>query len=203
MHKKPHVPRRLTSAHTRATALLKQADPVRLCRRCGTILAGGQISLHYFNRIYQIDPTSAVITPPGLSGGEEILLLHYLTSEGQTATRGEYLNYRNLPGGMFYDYAYQKNGPARIMARFGNAPDKLLAAARFFGGVPAEWGDLSVCIPVLPVIDIIVVMHGGDTEFPPEVNILYPDKIINFLSLEDISLLTGYLAGHLGEATAV
>jgi hypothetical protein len=50
---------------------------------------------------------------------------------------------------------------------------------------------------VFPRIDVIVIIHKGDEEFPPEVNLLFSENINNFLPLEDVSILGGIIAGYL------
>ncbi|HEB11357.1 MAG TPA: DUF3786 domain-containing protein [Spirochaetales bacterium] len=109
-----------------------------------------------------------------------------LTSEKSIPTKGEYIGYKSLPNGMFYYSSFRKRAIDRILSQFESDPSKLIAAAKQLGGGSWEIGDYSVRIPVLPRIDVIVVFYEGDDEFPPDANMLFNDKIINFLDLEDI-----------------
>jgi hypothetical protein len=75
----------------------------------------------------------------------------------------------------------------------------VVAAAEPLGGVPEEYGDRSMRILVFPRAALIVVLHRGDEEFPPEANILFGNDIADYLSLEDISRLGGITALRLAK----
>ena len=73
----------------------------------------------------------------------------------------------------------------------------MLAAGERLQGKVAEYGDVSVSIPVFPKIIATVILYEEDEEFPPEVSILYNDDIIRYLTLEDVALLAGMIYKHL------
>ncbi len=131
---------------------------------------------------------------------EQILVLHYLTMQADHPSRGEYVAYKNLPGASFYSGPYRRRSVGRLLETFGDDPDELLSAAKVIGGTPDELGDVSARIRIFPKIEAVIVLHRGDEEFPPEAEILYRDDVINFLSLEDVSVLSGVLVSRLSKA---
>lgn len=202
---KADINRRWAASYEKAAMAMRQADIDAVCSRCGAEKSGNSLRVRYFHTLYEIKLPELEFTPPDLSQAQQILILHYLTSDmkpdaGSSNPAGDYLSFRNLPGGMFYDYAYQKNGPHRILAAFGEKPGLLVEAAQKLGGEKAVYGDTAARVPIFPMFDAIVVLHRGDEEFPPDVNILFRDTITAFLPLEDVAVLAGYLAGNLQKA---
>lgn len=115
-------------------------------------------------------------------------------------SKGEYVAYKNLPGASFYSTPYRRRSVGRLLGTFGDEPDELLSVSKVLGGTPDELGDVSARIRIFPKIEAVIVLYRGDEEFPPEAEILYRDDVINFLSLEDISVLSGVLASRLSKA---
>jgi hypothetical protein len=180
-----------------AAEILRQSDVEYVCRVCGTTQRGNSIILPFFHEEYSITLPEVEIQPQDLSIYEHILMLHYLTTLSDKPARGEYVKFKNLPGASFYDPTYQRRGPARIAAKFGNDTELFLVAGGKLGGIRSDYGDVSVRLHVLPKIDAVVVLYRGDEEFPSEAAILYKDDIINFLPLEDIAVLSGLIASRL------
>ncbi len=184
-------------AFRKALARLNQDSTVCVCARTGARQDERRIAVCYFERVYTIQLPDAAFEPPDIKLADKILILHYLTGKGKRAVKGELVTFKDLPSGAFYDYAYQKRGPARILRRFGQDPEQLLIAAVDLGGTKATFGDVSVHFSILPKIDACVVLHRGDSEFLPTANILYRDSVINFLDLEDVAFLGGRIADKL------
>lgn len=167
-----------------------------ICTRCGAKKTSGGIEIEYLNEKYEISYPAAEFSPSTLSYVSQLLILHYLTSKGEEKTTGEFVGYQDLPGGMFYYKAYCKQGPDRIVKQFGEEPESIVPESGFLGGQKASFGDASVRIRVFPQVEILIVLYRSDPEFAPEGYVLFKNNIINFLSLKDISMLTGEIAGR-------
>jgi len=191
------------AAFNKAAAVLRAGDPDQVNSTCGTSRDGSRIILPFFNRELAIKLPKVEFDPPTISLYEQILILHYLTTFGKTATKGEYVSFKNLPGASFYNPTYRKRGPERILKVFGNNVEKIVEASAVLGGSRTDYGDVSVKLHVFPKIKAIVVLYRSDDEFPPEASILYNDDIINYLPLEDIAVLSGIIAGKLKKAASV
>ena len=172
-----------------------------MCRRCGAATTATGIELEYLGCAYEISFPEVSFHPETISLAERILLLHYLTGMENQPTKDKYVSYKDLPNAMFYYAAFRNNGPASILRQFGSDPDRIVAAAESLGGSKTTFGDVSVELSILPNISMAFVLHAGDSEFPPEAHILFKDNIINYLPLEDISILAGIAARKLVQAT--
>ncbi len=176
---------------------------LKACEYCEVEIIENSIKIKYLNIDYFISLNKSdnlLILPSDLSYIEKVYLLHYITSYKNKYTaeiKEEFVGYKNLPGGMFYFSAYRKNGPAKILKAFGSEPEKLYAYVKKFGGSRESFGDISVKLSVFPKIEIIIVLYKGDDEFQPEVQFLYNSDITNYLCLEDISILSGVVAGKI------
>jgi hypothetical protein len=186
-------------AYNRAAEMLRRADLRKTSTRCGIQYAEGYLSVLYFNSEYRIHLPDVSFQPEILSMMERILVLHYLTEKADHPAKGEYVAFKNLPGASFYSTPYRKRSLQQIIRVFGETPDDLLTVSRILGATPAEFGDISVRLQVFPKIETIVVLYRGDEEFPPEAEILYRDDVINYLSLEDITVLSGIIASRLSK----
>jgi hypothetical protein len=130
-----------------------------------------------------------------LSLQEQVLLLHYLKGSWKTrgaAPTGEWISFQDIPDGRFYLDAFQKRGKLPLLRAFGEQPDRLQAfAARAYGAVPVEFGDVAVRIDAFPLVPLVLSLWKGDDEFPPEGNLLFDRSISKILSAEDVAWLAG------------
>lgn len=190
------------TAFRNATNLLGKLDIKDICQRCGAEYAEEQIRITYLGSNCSIDMDSFAFSPDDIPQTERILILHYLTSSAEKPEAGDnssqdFVSYQSLPGGMFYYPTFRKRGPEWLTYVFSDRPELLPVAAGPLGAIPGSFGDISVIIPVFPKIDIAVVIFKGDEEFPTELNFLFKPHIVNYLTLEDIAVLGGVVAGRL------
>ena len=188
------------ASFNKAAEILRKSDPGHICGICGTRSAPAGILVPYFDKEYTVKLPEVTFDPPDISIYEQILILHYLTTLGDHSVKGEFISFKNLPGAFFYDATYKKRGPGQILRKFGDNIDELTEAAEKLGGEQAEFGDVSVKVPVFPRIDAVVVLYREDDEFPPDANILFKDDIINYLPLEDVAVLSGLIGSKLKKA---
>ena len=192
-------------AFRRASGELGTRDLAEAARRAGARLEGRRLQLAWLGIPVEVEPSrdpggEAAFRPADLPLAEKILILHYLLSAGQQPVRGRLVSFKQLPGASFYEPTYRKRGPERIARRFGRDPEAFRRACLKLGWESGGLGDASCSFEVFPRLRGEVVLHRGDEEFPPEANLLFEDRIVNLLPLEDVAVLAGLVASRLSKA---
>jgi hypothetical protein len=188
--------------------LVEIGDLEPLCRnsgaKCQTEGEGSLISLDYLNRRYQIRLPEVAIS---LADSDEevplkdkILLLHYLIQAKGTPLANKTIAYKELPEGIVYFRTYHKRAIKPLVDNFGHEPKRLLDAAKGLGGVKADYGDVAVTINAFKKVPITFVLWKGDEEFPPDGSILFDATVSDYLSIEDINVLSERIAWKLVRA---
>ncbi len=192
-------------AYLKAARELAGREPAETARRCGATLEGRRLLLEFFGRRVEVllpaeEGGEVELSPAELPLAEKILILHYLTGAGGRPGRDGLISFKQLPGASFYEPAYRKRGPERIARQLGSDPQAFRRACRSLGWREEGLGDASFSLEVLPRLRALVVLHRGDEEFPPEVDLLFNEAIADYLPLEDVAVLAGLIAGRLSKA---
>lgn len=171
-------------------------DPKELCKKTGaSLLDPDQILLPYFSRPYVVNLHSGQIflqddPEAEIPLKDRILMLHYLTQAKGTPWTHRLVTYAQIQGGRFYCPAFQKRTIEPILNCFGNQPENLIKVAREFGGEQASYGDASASFYPFPFVKIVIVLWRGDEEVSPNGNILFDKNITDYLSAEDIAVVS-------------
>ncbi len=181
-----------------AVKKLSSMKAEEICRNSGASRIDDEnVLIQYLNRPYQVAISTGKIS---LKDKEEdvpiknkILILHYLTQATGAPFTNKLIAYTQLQGGKFYCPAFHKRTLEPILKCFGNQPELLLDAAQRLGGKKASHGDVSVGIDAFPFVRIVIVLWRGDDEVPSGGNILFDQNIKDYLSTEDVVVLTEIL----------
>ena len=190
----------LEAAYRSAADILKAADPESICLRTGVSYYQGCYYVRFLNSEYEIEMADISFTDHSVILIIQVMILHYLTSSGNTQSHGEFINFQQIEGGMFYYHSFQSKALDKLAAYFTGREDEFIPKAEKIGGTRWKGEGYSVRIPVFPKVDLIFQFYPGDEEFPSDGNILFSDIIENFLPVEDIAFLSGYLVNLLGRA---
>jgi len=170
-------------------------DMATQCLRCGTryLKPEKTISLDYLNRTYLIKYPEATATlkdtDEPVTLVDKILLLHYFTQAKGTPLSGELISFKEIAEAAGYFPTFYQRAIKPLVTYFGDEPDKLLEMAALIGGRRADYGDVSVTIPALPMVPLTLVLWKGDAEFPPEGTIMFDRTVTDYLPTEDIIIL--------------
>jgi len=143
--------------------------------------------------------TRTVSTEP-VDIATQILLLHYLLTADGTPVAGQWIAFRNLPGGLGYFAAFQGRASLRLAHTFGHDQVAFEAAARAMSGERLTFGDTSFLFRALPRVWLAVVLHLSDEEFSANANVLFDAAASHYLPTEDLAVLGGTLASRLIKA---
>jgi hypothetical protein len=162
------------------------------------------ITIDYLNQPYQIKLPDIEIS---IANSDEevplkdrILLLHYLIQARGTPLAAKSITYKELPEGISYFRTFQKRAIKPIIDHFGNNPAQLVEAAKGMGGQKAGYGDAAVTINAFKNVPITFVLWRGDEEFPPDGSIIFDATVTDYLSIEDINVLSERIAWKLVRA---
>ena len=183
--------------------LTKISDIEEQCRKNGArYIDPNEVVIDYLNQPYHIilprDILSChceadVISQSNLvevALRDKILMLHYFTMAKGTPPTGILITYKQLPGGMNYFPAFFQRAINPLVKHFGQNPELLVSKAAKLGGDKADYGDASVTINAFSHVPITLVLWRGDEEVAPNGNILFDANISDYLSTEDVTVLT-------------
>jgi hypothetical protein len=130
----------------------------------------------------------------------QILLLHYLLTADGRLLASEWIAFRNLPGGLGYDAAFQGRANFRLAGAFGTDDKAFVTAARSLGGERLSFGDASFLFRALPRVWLAVVLYLADEDFSASAQVLFDGAASHYLETEDLAVLGGMLASRLIKA---
>jgi hypothetical protein len=177
----------------------RQKDPRAVALKSGTNFLndsqGGTFELPFINRLSMVTWPEGQITGPDpaqeLSLQEQVLILHYLLQVTEAPLTMNWITFREIPSGEFYYSAFVKRAKEPLVTTFGDRPQLLAELGSQLGGTRWEEGDVSVYFQAFPKVPVCLVLWSGDDEFPPDGNILFDASISQFLSAEDVAVLSG------------
>jgi hypothetical protein len=154
---------------------------------------------------------TAVVAPPDYETkwadakeGEEfsltdaVLVLHYLLGAKGLGPNGEFVAYRQIPGGEFYAHAFRRRAEIPLAQVFGHKPGLFSRVAPLLKGEPRpDLGDEAAVFRALPHLDILTLVRHGDEEFPPDGQVLFDKTIAQYLNIEDVAWLGSALVYRL------
>jgi hypothetical protein len=162
------------------------------------------ITVDYLNRRYRIRlpdiDISLVDSDEEVPLKDKLLLLHYITQAKGTPLANKSIAYKELPEGTVYFRTFHKRAIKPIVDHFSTQPEKLIETAKELGGVKADYGDAAVTINAFKRVPITFVLWKGDEEFPPDGGILFDATVSDYLTIEDINVLSERIAWRLVRA---
>lgn len=175
--------------------LAKIGDIEEQCRKSGARYLGPhEIVINYLNHPYHImiRECRILLEDNGTEAPlrDKILMLHYFTGAKGTPTTGKSIAYKQLPGGISYFPAFSQRAIGPLVKNFGKSPELLRKAAAKLGGCDSAYGDLSVTINAFDRVPVTFVLWRGDEELSPNGNILFDANISDYLSTEDVTVLS-------------
>jgi len=175
--------------------LTKISDIQEQCCRSGARYVGSnEIVINYLNQPYHITLPDAEISLEDsnveVSQKDKILILHYFAGAEGTPATGKFIAYKQLPGGVSYFPAFSQRAIAPFVNHFGKNPELLIKVAAKLEGREADYGDVSVTVNAFDHVPITFVLWRGDEEIAPNGNILFDANISDYLSTEDVTVLS-------------
>ena len=167
-------------------------------------LAGGGslLTLSSFgDRIEIAMPSGEMSMPPLIDSlSLRVLSLRYVKLSCGVPESGEWIAYRDLPGGRFYAATLVPTVEQPLARLFGKKQGALEEASSRLGGAKADYGDESFVFHPFPRTPLLLVLHRGDEEFAPDCRVLFDRCCSRYLNTDDLKVLATQLAADLMKA---
>jgi hypothetical protein len=205
MQPKPRTPEETYGpALEKAQQAFPDLNPLEAAARAAVAYEEGTFQVPFFGTKYEVHwPSGAIQRAADQKDADiasRILLLHYLLDADGMPLASKWIAFRNLPGGMGYDAAFQGRANLRLARAFGTNRPAFEAAAQALGGERLSFGDASFSFRLLPRVWLAVVLYLADDEFSATANVLFDGAVSHYLPTEDLAVLGGMLAGRLVKA---
>ena len=187
-----------------ACATLKELNLEERARKAGATYRigpdGGEVVIDFFSEPYHVRSSGMEFFSPSkktVSLVTRVILLHYLMRADESPLTGKWVGYKDIPGGLLYMGVFARRVTEPLIRKFGRFAKRFQEVGIGSGGIPADIGDASFRLSVLPRIPIQYVLWEGDDEFPPSVQLLFDSSVDHYLPLEDIVVLGQMATGRL------
>jgi len=203
----PRTPEeRYGPALVKAQEEMKSRSPQVVAEWAGVQYSGsedaGEFTVRFWDSNYTIQfPDASILDAAGAEPqiGTKIILLHYLLTATGVPLTDRWVAFREFPGGLGYDAAFQARANQRLAATFGERLPAFETAARGLGGMPLDVGDMAFTFDLLPRVRVAVVIYAADEEFPASANLIFDGATGDYLPTEDIAVLGDIVAGRLSK----
>ncbi len=171
---------------------LRESNPEEVARKAGARWesAVGDVVLPVLSGEVRVRfPEVHIEAPRGLdSFSLKLLTLLYLCNTDGAAPSGQWLAYRDLPGGRFYEPVVNRSVEAPIARQFGENVAGFLEACAGAGGVDASFGDASSQFALFPKVHIAFILWQNDREFPARAQALFDSNSAHHLNAFDLRM---------------
>lgn len=164
-----------------------------------------KIKLSFFERevIVDLDENNIYYTGDKKAGrGEALdkysssLILHYMLNADGTPLTGEWISYRELPGGLFY----WKTIPAvlePLVKEYGSNGDRFLKRAFKIGGEKYTGFKFGSVIYPFKMFPVLIILDEKSEEFEASVRMLFDRSAPCYLKTDVVKLIVVYIVNKL------
>jgi len=184
---------------------LRRESLPALASRCGGVVDDRGIILPYWGE--KVLVRWPEITASNQDSGsfvnpfDTLMLLYYLHHSNGDPPADRWIGFRELPGGAFYNQAFQRYSGDRLARFFERRPEALHRAAIALQGVRLTGlNEFAYAFHPLPRIRMAVILWLGDDEFPSRGSILFDASCSNYMVLDGLAILGSRLVVKLQKA---
>jgi hypothetical protein len=120
---------------------------------------------------------------------KQALLIYYFAHSDGTPPAGEWVSFADLPDGRVYSSAFQGYTGDLLAKTFLLDLDAFRSACQKADGVPVPFGDAAFRFRALPRMDLLLVYHLGDEDFPSTCKLLFDANAGHYLPAEACAVL--------------
>jgi hypothetical protein len=147
-------------------------------------LLGASIVLTYPDFHATLAPTDAP-----LPAFKQALLVYYFLQSDGAPLAGKWVSFADLPEGRTYDPAFQGYTGDLLAKTFLLDLDAFHTACQKADGSPFAFGDAAYRFSAFPRMNLLVVYHLGDEDFPSTCKLLFDASAGHYLPAEACAIL--------------
>jgi len=106
---------------------------------------------------------------------------------------GEWISFKQLPGGQGYYPVFKKRVIDPIIRKYGASPEALFELTGRVKAKKAQLADVSVVVDVFDSVPTLITLSRADEEFGPEANILFDKSVKDIFCTEDVVILAEFV----------
>lgn len=168
---------------------LERRPPADAAQAAGAVWDGEVFTLPFLGTDVRVAPRARTISwaaDPGRPMGYQraLVAVAYLAGAVEAPPRGEWVAFRELPGGEAFFRGPHGLPTPQLETAFGRRPGDLLAAARSLGGFATPGADAGAELPALPRIPLRVLLWAAAEEFPASACLLVDARVHLHLALD-------------------
>ncbi len=130
------------------------------------------------------------------------VILTYLATADGTPPGNQWISFRDLPNGLFYEQAFHSYSGAELMRGLHGDIEAFKRAAQALQGEAITVGEAGYAFRVLPRLRLAIALWGGDEDFPVQARVLFEDTAPHYMVTDGLAILGGQLVGHLLKAAS-
>ncbi len=182
-------------AAERGAAKLAEVD---LAARCAGLklqppAADGSVVVRVFGqdlRLARPDFSATVVaTGKPARAADRILAIHYLLCTTPVEPTGQWVTFRDFPGGQFYWGPFCSRTVKPLVGRIGNDVELLRKNLDRFAWQPLDVPDLAAKIHAVGAVDAALIYRLGDEEMEPTAEVLFDACAKRVFCAEDVSVI--------------
>ena len=188
-------------------AQMRPEDPAQLAARCGGQWVESEIRLRYWGQELAVSwpslEASQLENGKPCSTFDMAMLLYYLATADGAALAGKWIGFRELPGGTFYNQAFQGYSGGPLARALSNRPAEFERAATGLNGTRvADLAPHAFRFLPLPRLPLAAALWPGDEDLPGRAAILFDASASHYLTTDGLALLGSGLTSRLLRAAS-
>jgi len=175
--------------------ILRSSDPAAIASKAGGRweLSGkneGRLLLPVLGKTFTVVwPEVAVEAPPGLDSFTlKLLALIYLTASDGTPSSGNWVAYRELPGGRFYEPVVKRSVEDPLAEAYAGVLTGFGPACETLSGKRLSLGDVSCSFALFPNVLLAFIIWKADEEFSARAQVLFDSTCNRHLNAFDLRM---------------
>ena len=191
--------------------ILKNSDLTGIALKTGATIIGAQrLGLLFFGSEVIVDlETMGVYYKEGSSGGKTqsskkldifsySIVLHYLVNADGAKISGDWISYRELPGGMFY-FRTIPGVLEPVRQKYKNSAERLVKRIEQSGGHRSSDFKNGAVIYPFKNFPVLMILDEESEEFDASLRILFDSSGSHYIKTDVVKMIVVYLARSLAD----